>query len=158
MFISLIALLAGLIFGIGLMLSGMINPAKVLAFLDITGRWDPSLILVMAGAVSIGFFAFRSAKRRGQTLFASPIHLPATNMIDSRLILGSLMFGIGWGIAGICPGPGLVLAASGHAGAIIFVAAMLLGMAIFDLLEKRRMNHLKPEHQSGKNKTHSSHK
>lgn len=138
MLIHITALFSGLIFGTGLILSGMVNPAKVLAFLDITGQWDPSLALVMAGAIGVGFFAFRTAGHRRQTILASPLHLPDTNTIDSRLILGSLTFGLGWGMAGICPGPGLVLAASGHFGAIIFVASMLLGMMIFDVLEKHR--------------------
>jgi uncharacterized membrane protein YedE/YeeE len=142
MILQLVALLSGIAFGIGLILSGMVNPAKVLAFLDITGQWDPSLAFVMAGAVLVGYFAFKSAKRRGQTLLSAPIHLPTSSKVDSRLILGSLVFGIGWGLAGICPGPGLVLAASGHSGAIVFVVAMLLGMLIFDRLEKRRTNRL----------------
>lgn len=141
MLIQLIALLSGLIFGVGLILSGMVNPAKVLAFLDVTKQWDPSLAFVMAGAIGVGFFAFRLAKKRGQTLLASPLHLPTSNILDRRLILGSIAFGVGWGMAGICPGPGLVLAASGHSGAIIFVAAMLSGMVIFDQLEKRRLRH-----------------
>lgn len=140
MILQLVALLSGIAFGIGLILSGMVNPAKVLAFLDITGQWDPSLAFVMAGAVLVGYFAFKSAKRRNQTLLSAPIHLPTSRKVDSRLILGSLVFGIGWGLAGICPGPGLVLAASGHSGAVVFVAAMLLGMLIFDRLEKRRTN------------------
>lgn len=140
MILQLVALLSGIAFGIGLILSGMVNPAKVLAFLDITGQWDPSLAFVMAGAVLVGYFAFKSAKRRGQTLLSAPIHLPTSSKVDSRLILGSLVFGTGWGLAGICPGPGLVLAASGHSGAIVFVVAMLLGMLIFDRLEKRRTN------------------
>ena len=140
MILQLVALLSGIAFGIGLILSGMVNPAKVLAFLDITGQWDPSLAFVMAGAVLVGYFAFKLAKRRGQTLLSAPIHLPTSSKVDSRLILGSLVFGIGWGLAGICPGPGLVLAASGHSGAVVFVAAMLLGMLIFDRLEKRRTN------------------
>ncbi|BAW80727.1 hypothetical conserved protein [Candidatus Nitrosoglobus terrae] len=138
MLIYLAALFSGLIFGIGLILSGMINPAKVLAFLDITGRWDPSLVLVMVGAISVAFFAFRFAKRYGQTLLLFPIQLPETRALDRRLILGSLLFGLGWGIAGICPGPGLILAASGYFGAILFVVSMLLGMLIFDWLERCR--------------------
>jgi uncharacterized protein len=142
MILQLVALLSGIAFGIGLILSGMVNPAKVLAFLDITGQWDPSLAFVMAGAVLVGYFAFKSVKRREQTLLSASIHLPTSSKVDSRLILGSLVFGIGWGLAGICPGPGLVLAASGHSGAIVFVVAMLLGMLIFDRLEKRRTNRL----------------
>lgn len=136
MFILIAALFSGLIFGLGLILSGMTNPAKVLAFLDIFGAWDPSLALVMLGAISIGFFAFRVARQRGQTLLSTSLHLPISHKIDRRLILGSLLFGVGWGLSGLCPGPGLVLAASGHLAGIVFVIAMLLGMAMFDWLEK----------------------
>jgi uncharacterized membrane protein YedE/YeeE len=132
------ALISGIIFGIGLIVSGMFNPAKVLGFLDIAGQWNPSLIFVMAGAISIGFFAFRMAKKRGKTWLATPLYLPDNNVIDARLILGSILFGVGWGVAGICPGPALVLAGSGYTEGIIFVMAMLAGMAIFEQLEKRR--------------------
>jgi uncharacterized membrane protein YedE/YeeE len=138
MIILAVALLSGLVFGLGLILSGMTDPAKVLAFLDVAGSWDPSLALVMLGAISIGFFAFRAAKRRGQTLLSTPLRLPVSRTIDHRLVLGSLLFGIGWGLAGLCPGPGLVLAASGHSAGIVFVTAMLLGMAVFDGLERYR--------------------
>lgn len=134
----LIALLSGLVFGIGLILSQMANPAKVLSFLDITGSWDPSLAFVMLGAISIGMIAFTLARRRGQTYQGSPIQLPTSRVIDKRLVLGSLAFGIGWGLAGICPGPGLVLVGTGSLHGIVFVAAMLLGMAIFEFLERYR--------------------
>lgn len=140
MLIPFTALLSGLVFGLGLILSGMTDPAKVLSFLDVAGLWDPSLMFVMLGAISIGFFAFRAAKRRGRTLLSTPVHLPGTRTIDLRLILGSLLFGMGWGLVGICPGPGLVLAASGHTGGIVFMVAMLLGMFIFDRLEKHRQS------------------
>ena len=140
MLILFTALLSGLIFGLGLIQSGMTDPAKVLSFLDVTGQWDPSLIFVMLGAISIGFFAFRTVKERDRTLLSAPIHLPGIRTVDLRLILGSLLFGAGWGLAGICPGPGLVLAASGHTGGIVFAVAMLLGMFIFDLLEKHRQS------------------
>lgn len=136
MLIPFTALLSGLLFGLGLILSGMTNPAKVLSFLDVAGQWDPSLMFVMLGAISIGFFAFRAVKRRGRTLLSTSLHLPGARTVDLRLILGSLLFGMGWGLAGICPGPGLVMAASGHTGGILFVVAMVLGMFIFDLLEK----------------------
>lgn len=136
MLILLVALFSGLIFGLGLILSGMTDPTKVLAFLDVAGQWDPTLIFVMLGAISVGFFAFRVAKQRGQTVFSTPIRLPGNRTVDLRLILGSLLFGVGWGLAGICPGPGLILAASGHTGGLVFVLAMLLGMFIFDLLER----------------------
>lgn len=138
-----IALLSGLIFGIGLILSQMANPAKVLNFLDMTGSWDPSLAFVMIGAISIGVLAFAVAGRRGQTYLGSSINLPISRVIDKRLILGSLAFGIGWGLAGICPGPGLVLVGTGSLHGMVFVAAMLLGMAIFELLERYRTHHPK---------------
>lgn len=151
MFILITALLSGLIFGLGLILSGMTDPAKVLAFLDVTGSWDPSLALVMLGAISIGFFAFRAAKQHGQTLLSAPLRLPVSHVIDHRLILGSLLFGAGWGLAGLCPGPGLVLAASGHSAGIVFVTAMLLGMAVFDGLEKYRQADSKPDDRQSEN-------
>lgn len=137
MLIYFTALFSGLIFGIGLILSGMTDPAKVLAFLDVAGLWDPSLAFVMLGAIGVALFAFQLAKQRGHTLLSVPIQLPETRVIDRRLVLGSLLFGAGWGLAGICPGPGLVLAASGYSGAIVFVIAMLLGMSLFHWLEKR---------------------
>jgi uncharacterized membrane protein YedE/YeeE len=143
----LIALLAGLIFGIGLILSEMANPAKVLSFLDITGSWDPSLAFVMMGAISVGVMAFTLARRRGQTYLGSSLQLPASRVIDKRLVLGSLAFGIGWGLAGICPGPGLVLVGTGSLHGIVFVAAMLLGMGIFELLERHQATQPKSENK-----------
>ncbi|SDG92558.1 YeeE/YedE family protein [Nitrosomonas sp. Nm132] len=143
----LIALLAGLIFGIGLILSEMANPAKVLSFLDITGSWDPSLAFVMMGAISVGVMAFTLARRRGQTYLGSSLQLPTSRVIDKRLVLGSLAFGIGWGLAGICPGPGLVLVGTGNLHGIVFVAAMLLGMGIFELLERHQATQSKSENK-----------
>jgi uncharacterized protein len=131
------AFASGLIFGIGLILSGMANPAKVLAFLDLAGDWDPSLALVMAGAIAIGLIAFAIAKKRTRSLLGLSMQLPSSRVIDTRLVLGSLAFGIGWGIAGICPGPALVLVGTGSSKAIIFTAFMLLGMAIYEMLENR---------------------
>jgi uncharacterized membrane protein YedE/YeeE len=135
---NITALLAGLIFGLGLILAGMANPAKVLAFLDITGSWDPSLALVMGGAIAVGSIAFAVAGRRGRSYLGLPMHLPAARMIDKRLVLGSLAFGIGWGMAGICPGPALVLLGAGSSEGVVFVVAMLLGMGIFEILEKSK--------------------
>ncbi|SDY06162.1 YeeE/YedE family protein [Nitrosomonas sp. Nm58] len=143
----LIALLAGLIFGMGLILSEMANPAKVLSFLDITGSWDPSLAFVMMGAISVGVMAFTLARRRGQTYLGSSLQLPTSRVIDKRLVLGSLAFGIGWGLAGICPGPGLVLVGTGSLHGIVFVAAMLLGMGIFELLERHQATQSKSENK-----------
>jgi uncharacterized membrane protein YedE/YeeE len=97
--------MAGLLFGLGLLLSGMSNPAKVLGFLDVTGQWDPSLMLVMGGAIAIGFFAFRRAERQTHSLLGEPMQLPDKSRLTPRLVLGSALFGIGWGLAGICPGP-----------------------------------------------------
>ena len=122
------AFLAGLIFGVGLIVAGMANPAKVLGFLDVAGRWDPSLALVMAGAIAVALPAFVLAKRCGRTLLGDEMRLPAARGVDRRLIAGSLVFGAGWGLAGICPGPALVLAGSGLPSGLLFLAAMLAGM------------------------------
>jgi uncharacterized membrane protein YedE/YeeE len=127
--------LSGLLFGIGLIVAGMANPAKVLGFLDIGGSWDPSLAFVMGGAIAVGSVAFAAAKRRSQSLLGLSMQWPAATQIDRRLVIGSLTFGIGWGLAGICPGPALVLLGTEAGKALIFVAAMLLGMLIFELLE-----------------------
>ena len=132
------ALLAGLVFGVGLIVSGMANPAKVLGFLDLTGAWDPSLALVMAGAIGISFFAFLFAKNRTRSLIGADMKLPAGSTIDRRLVIGSTLFGIGWGVAGFCPGPGLVALGMGEVKALIFVAAMLAGMAVFEFFERSR--------------------
>ncbi|MES2069933.1 MAG: YeeE/YedE family protein [Pseudomonadota bacterium] len=131
----LFSALAGLLFGLGLILAGMANPAKVLGFLDLAGYWDPSLALVMAGAIAVGSAAFAVARRRSKSLLGLPLQLPAATRIDRRLLAGSLMFGIGWGLAGICPGPALVLLGTGAGKAVVFVAAMLLGMLLFEMLE-----------------------
>ncbi|AVG15438.1 MULTISPECIES: YeeE/YedE family protein [Chromobacteriaceae] len=122
------AFLAGLVFGVGLIVAGMANPAKVLGFLDIAGSWDPSLALVMAGAVVVALPAFAVAKRRSRALLGDEMQLPATRSVDRRLLLGSLVFGSGWGLAGVCPGPALVLAGSGLPSGLLFLAAMLAGM------------------------------
>jgi len=133
----LTSLLAGLVFGIGLVLSGMADPAKVLGFLDLAGRWDPSLALVMAGAVGVALFAFAVARRRTASFLGLPMRLPTTRRIDGRLVGGSVMFGIGWGLAGFCPGPALVALGMGQVKAAIFVGAMLAGMGVFELFERR---------------------
>lgn len=134
---NLTALLAGLIFGLGLLLAGMANPAKVLGFLDLAGAWDPSLALVMAGAIALAALPMSWAKRRRQSLLGAPMQIPQKRELDRRLILGSLLFGIGWGIAGICPGPALAILLTGHWQAWLFVAAMLAGMGLFEVLERR---------------------
>lgn len=132
------SLLAGLVFGLGLILSGMANPAKVLGFLDLAGGWDPSLAFVMAGAIALGRVAFAAAGRRPRSLLGAQIQLPSSRHIDRRLVGGSVLFGIGWGIAGFCPGPGLVALGMGQAKALVFVVAMLAGMGVFELLERRK--------------------
>jgi hypothetical protein len=129
------SLLSGLIFGIGLILAGMANPAKVLAFLDIAGLWDPSLGLVMAGAIGVGLIAFAIAKKRNLSYLGFSIQLPTNRVIDKRLVLGSLAFGIGWGLVGICPAPAFVLLGVGSSQGIIFVIAMIIGMGLYELLE-----------------------
>lgn len=134
---KLTAFIAGLIFGLGLLLAGMANPAKVLGFLDLAGAWDPSLALVMAGAIAVALLPFTLAKKRQQSLLGLPMQLPNKREIDRRLIGGSLLFGIGWGIAGICPGPAVAILLTGHWQVILFVAAMLIGMALFEALERR---------------------
>lgn len=130
--------LAGLVFGLGLIVSGMANPAKVLGFLDLGGRWDPSLAFVMGGAIAVGAVAFAVARRRTRSLLGAAMRLPAARAIDRRLVAGSVLFGIGWGVAGFCPGPGLVAAGMGEAKALVFVAAMLAGMVGYELIERRR--------------------
>ncbi len=134
--VNLIALLAGLIFGLGLIIGGMTNPAKVLAFLDITGDWDPSLAFVMIGAIAIGFFAFREAKQRTWSVLGLSIDLPEITRIDRPLIIGAVLFGIGWGLAGFCPGPAVASVLIGGSAVWIFVASMLAGMGLYTLMVK----------------------
>lgn len=134
----LTSLLAGLVFGVGLIVSGMANPAKVLGFLDLAGPWDPSLALVMAGAISVGLISFAVAKRRTQSFLGTEMKLPKARDIDQRLVGGGLLFGIGWGVAGFCPGPAVVALGMGETKAVVFVVAMLVGMGVFELLERRK--------------------
>ena len=124
------ALVTGLIFGLGLILSGMGNPAKVQNFLDFFGTWDPSLAFVMIGAIAVAFVAFMFAKRRKTALLGEPMQLPTSSAIDARLLIGSAMFGIGWGLAGFCPGPALMNLLTMHSEVVIFVAAMIVGMLL----------------------------
>ena len=131
----LIALGTGLLFGIGLILSGMTDPAKVIGFLDLAGNWDPSLAFVMGGAVVVASFGFRFARRRDTALLGVPMRLPTGSSIDRRLVLGGVTFGAGWGLAGYCPGPALASLLSGGMKPIFFVVAMLVGMALFELVE-----------------------
>ncbi|WP_422402993.1 DUF6691 family protein [Pseudomonas sp. GZD-209] len=132
------AFLAGLVFGFGLLLGGMTNPAKVLAFLDVAGVWDPSLALVMAGAIAVAAAPLNWARTRKQSLLGAPMQLPVKRTLDARLIGGSLVFGVGWGIAGFCPGPAVALLSTGRWQVLVFVVAMLVGMYLFAKLESRR--------------------
>ncbi|MDP3085964.1 MAG: YeeE/YedE family protein [Rubrivivax sp.] len=128
----LIALLSGLVFGLGLIAGGMTDPAKVKGFLDLTGLWDPSLALVMGGAIAVGAFAFAAAARRETSWTGEHMEIPRGSVIDRRLLAGGALFGAGWGLGGFCPGPALVAMGSGLGAAWVFVAAMLAGMWIHD--------------------------
>ena len=129
-------LLTGLLFGLGLMASGMTDPGKVIGFLDLFGTWDPSLALVMGGAIMVGVFAFAVAKKRTTTFLGGVLRFPTNTDIDKKLVIGSLMFGTGWGLAGFCPGPALVSMADGQPKALVFVLAMLVGMLGFELMDR----------------------
>lgn len=131
------ALLAGLLFGFGLIVSGMINPEKVLGFLDIAGAWDPSLAFVMAGAIAVTAATFPFAKKMSTSLTGEPMRLQTATGLDCRLFTGSALFGVGWGLAGFCPGPALVGAGAGEPKVLIFVLAMLAGMVLFRQWERR---------------------
>jgi uncharacterized membrane protein YedE/YeeE len=133
---ALSAFVIGLVFGLGLILSGMTDPGKVIGFLDLAGNWDPSLAFVMGGAIAVGFFAFRIAERRAHSLLGGALELPGTRDLDRRLVLGSIVFGIGWGIGGFCPGPALVSLGAGQEKALWFVLAMLAGMLIYVAVER----------------------
>jgi uncharacterized membrane protein YedE/YeeE len=134
----LIAALSGLLFGLGLIAGGMTDPIKVKAFLDIAGAWDPSLALVMGGAIAVGLIAFARARRQRRAWAGGAIDLPASSVIDARLVLGGVLFGIGWGWAGFCPGPALVAMASGSSAALLFFVAMAAGMLLHDNVRTRR--------------------
>ena len=126
--------LVGLLFGLGLILSGMTDPSKVLGFLDMCGLWDPSLAFVMGGAIAVGFFAFALTKKRTVNFLGGALYLPTSSQIDKPLVIGAVLFGAGWGLAGFCPGPALVSLASGQIKAAVFVVFMLAGMKLFDML------------------------
>ena len=121
---------AGALFAVGLTVSGMTRPAKVVGFLDLAGDWDASLAFVMMGAIAVHFVAYRLVLRRPAPLFDGSFHLPTRRDIDLRLVLGAAVFGVGWGLGGYCPGPGLVSAAAGALGAVVFVVGMTVGMLI----------------------------
>lgn len=128
--------IVGLLFGLGLMLSGMTDPGKVIGFLDLFGAWDPSLALVMGGAILVGFFAFTAAKKRSTTFIGGVLRFPTNMDIDKKLVVGSVLFGAGWGLAGFCPGPAMVSMADGQPKALVFVLAMLVGMLGFELMDR----------------------
>lgn len=127
----------GLLFGVGLILAGMTDPSKVLSFLDLAGLWDPSLAFVMGGGILVSLGAFALAQKRSASFLGGAMHLPTSRSIDKRLVTGSLLFGAGWGLAGFCPGPALVSVGTGNPKALVFVLAMLAGMALFEVLERR---------------------
>ncbi len=141
---SLIALLVGLVFGLGLIVSGMTDPARVLGFLDLAGSWNPSLAFVMGGAIVVALPAFALAARRQRTLTGAPLHMPTATRIDRRLVLGALAFGAGWGLAGLCPGPALALLVTGNGKVLVFVASMLVGMGVFEVVERWRQSNGRP--------------
>jgi uncharacterized membrane protein YedE/YeeE len=132
----LMSLITGIVFGIGLVISGMTNPAKVIGFLDITGNWDYSLALVMGGAVVFNFFAFKLIKKRRASILGDAYECPTNRKIDKKLIIGSALFGIGWGLIGICPGPGIVNLVNLDPSILLFVISMLIGMGIYKQFEK----------------------
>ncbi len=128
--------LVGLLFGWGLLISGMTDPGKVMGFLDLAGLWDPSLAFVMGGAIAVGFFAFAAARRRTANLLGGALHLPTASDLDKPLVVGSLLFGAGWGLAGFCPGPAIVSMAAGQSKALVFVLAMVAGMIVFEFTQR----------------------
>jgi uncharacterized membrane protein YedE/YeeE len=134
---NLIAFVIGLIFGAGLLISGMTQPEKIFGFLDIFGRWDPSLIFVMGGALMVAAIGFVAAGRRGKSLLGDPLSLPSKNEIDPRLLAGAAIFGVGWGLAGVCPAPAIVNLGFASAPAAVFAAAMLAGMAVYGIAQGR---------------------
>lgn len=136
-FISASAFVCGLLFGLGLLLAGMANPAKVLGFLDISGLWDPSLALVMAGAIVVAFIAFTVSKKMPQSLLNQKFNWPDATAITRPLLIGSVLFGLGWGLVGLCPGPALVLAGSGALEGLLFVVFMLIGFRLADVVQAR---------------------
>lgn len=120
--------LIGVLFGIGLIISGMSNPQKILNFLDLAGNWDPSLMFVMGGAILVGLGGFYLVSKRTEAFFGGALHIPTRRDISQPLVIGSLIFGAGWGIAGFCPGPAIVALGAGHLKAFVFLVAMLAGM------------------------------
>jgi uncharacterized membrane protein YedE/YeeE len=133
----LASLLCGFVFGCGLLISGMVSAAKVLGFLDMFGDWDPTLAVVMAAAVTVTWIGFRIAARQGPPFFAAKCEWPTKTRIDAPLASGAVLFGVGWGLAGLCPGPAVVNLATLSPAVLVFVAAMIIGMALHDLWRRR---------------------
>ncbi|MDH4394217.1 MAG: YeeE/YedE family protein [Limnobacter sp.] len=134
----LASLASGFVFGVGLLISGMANPDKVLGFLDLAGEWDPSLAFVMGGAIAVGLLAFAISKKRTLSFLGEPMRMPTSTDIDKKLILGGVLFGLGWGLAGFCPGPALVSITSLDPKVLLFVGSMLIGMLGFELFERSK--------------------
>lgn len=134
---NIIGLVAGLLFGLGLLISGMTNPAKVQGFLDVFGAWDISLALVMGGGLMVAIVGVQLAKRQGSSWIGTPIEMPNNTTINKKLLIGAILFGIGWGLVGICPGPGIVLLGTGQWQAYVFIPAMVIGMLIYQWLEPK---------------------
>jgi uncharacterized membrane protein YedE/YeeE len=135
----MVSFVSGLVFSIGLVISGMINPDKVIGFLDIFGDWDYSLAFVMGGAVIFNVISFRVLIKRDKTFFNGKLELPTSNLIDKRLLIGSSLFGVGWGLIGICPGPGIVNLSTLNPKILVFVLSMIIGMYIFKILQERKI-------------------
>lgn len=134
---TITAFFSGLIFGLGLILSGMTNPAKVIGFLDFFGHWDPALAFVMLGAISVSMLGFFFAKNRNASLLGQSIHLPVTKTIDTKLIVGAAIFGVGWGLAGFCPGPAIASLTTALPSSALFIIAMAAGMLLVEKLFPR---------------------
>lgn len=134
---NLSALLAGFLFSLGLAISDMINPEKVKAFLDIFGSWNPSLIFVMIGAIAVHFLTYKSIRKRQSPLFSMHWHVPHKTEITKSLVIGSALFGIGWGLAGFCPGPAVTSLAFSNTDVLIFVLSMIIGMFLFKLTDRK---------------------
>ena len=134
---NMIGLLAGLLFGIGLLISGMTDPAKVQGFLDVFGAWDISLALVMGGGLIVALVGVQLAKRQQSSWIGTSIDMPSNTTINKKLLIGAMLFGIGWGLVGICPGPGIVLLGTGQWQAYIFIPAMIVGMLMYQWLEPK---------------------
>jgi hypothetical protein len=135
-----VSFVAGLLFAVGLIVSGMSNPSKVLNFLDVTGNWDPTLAFVMAGALLVTFPAFHFVLRRSAPLLSDRFHLPTRQQVDAPLVSGAAIFGVGWGLAGLCPGPALTALGSGATSAFVFVASMTAGALVHKYIIEPRLN------------------